>query len=230
MEIRKNYFDFYTPEEWRVILKDHVESGLSVASYCKEKRIPVATFYGWKRRLDPSSVTNFKDRRDKWIKTIEDWEKSGLSKLEYCKERDFPAEVLSLWQKRLNPPLPKRSAFEKWTEIIEDWKKSGLEKAAYCRKKKFGASHFYQWERRITASKDSFSSELEEESLTNPEVSLRDIFVKSAPSETLPPPDLKIEAILPQGHRLCLENSLDEGAFKKWVAPLLAIENENKSG
>lgn len=92
MEIRKNYFDFYTPEEWGEILEDYVKSGLSAATYCKEKRIPTSSFYGWKRKLNPSSVMNLKDRRDNWIHIIEDWENSGLSKREYCKEKGFSAE------------------------------------------------------------------------------------------------------------------------------------------
>jgi len=170
MQIRKNYFDFYTPQEWKMILKDHAKSGLSIAAYCREKRIPTSTFYGWKYKLDSSFAANLKDRRDKWVKIIEEWEKSGLSKLEYCKEQEFSAALLSLWQKRLCPPFSKGSTLEKWTEIIEDWKKSGLEKSIYCRKKKLNTSSFYKWEKKIGSSEHSLLSTKIMEQISKAEV------------------------------------------------------------
>ena len=45
-------------QEWREIVGGQHSSGLSVAGYCRQRRISEASFYAWKRRLR-SSGTGF---------------------------------------------------------------------------------------------------------------------------------------------------------------------------
>ena len=36
---------------WRGILRDQVRSGLSAAAYCRRVRVPLSSFYFWRRKL-----------------------------------------------------------------------------------------------------------------------------------------------------------------------------------
>jgi hypothetical protein len=40
---------------WRQRIKDHAGSGQSVAAYCRDRSLVVATFYWWKARLRKSA-------------------------------------------------------------------------------------------------------------------------------------------------------------------------------
>ena len=44
---------------WRQRIKDHAVSGQSVAAYCRERGLVVATFYWWKARLRKSASALF---------------------------------------------------------------------------------------------------------------------------------------------------------------------------
>jgi hypothetical protein len=41
---------------WKEKLLDWQASGKSVKAWCREKHIPITTFYGWKNRLEKSQV------------------------------------------------------------------------------------------------------------------------------------------------------------------------------
>jgi len=230
MEIRKNYFDFYIPEERKIIIEDWEKSGLNMSAYCRQKRIPIGSFYEWRCKFTPSSCTNLKEIRDKWKKHIEDWQKSGLSKRDYCKGKELLSEVLSQWDKKLNPPTPRKTALEKWTEIVEDWKKSDLEKAVYCRKKKLNPTSFYKWEKKINSSKSSQSlSDLTREPQSQFGIPLNGSFIplelSSTISKSSSSTNPKIEVMLSQGHRFCLEGPFDWENFSSWLTPLLTTKD-----
>jgi transposase-like protein len=36
---------------WREVVREHAASGLSVAAYCRRARVPVSSFYAWRRKL-----------------------------------------------------------------------------------------------------------------------------------------------------------------------------------
>ena len=38
-------------EKWRQIIDGQAGSGLSVAAYCRDRQVPPASFFAWKRRL-----------------------------------------------------------------------------------------------------------------------------------------------------------------------------------
>lgn len=227
MEIRTNYFDFYKPHEWEEIIEDWKKSGLSQAAYCKSKRISVWSFYQWKAKFEPFAHISIQDIRNRWKDRIEEWHKSGLTKRAYCREKEIDPVVFSKWERRLDfsPPLPLAS--EKWGIIIEDWKKSGLKRHEYCRKKKIVYSSFYNWTKRPTAS-DLPSSLIKAEE-AQPEVSLQSPsdsleFKEAIPAEPFYP-DLKMEVVLPQGHRLIFEGLFDREKITAWLEPLLKTGN-----
>ncbi len=231
MGIRKNYFDFYTPEEWKDIIEDCEKSGLRRSAYCKKNKIPLTSFYAWKRKLNPSSAVSLKSITDKWKRVIEKWEKSGLSKGNYCRQKELSINSFSRWEKKFILLAPKKSAFEKWSEIVEDWQKSGLKKSVYCRKRKLVHSSFYMWERRISSSPHPQSPwNLVGGEQPQRENSLKDIFIpltlgevaSKEPSFT----NTKIEVVLAQGGRISLEAPVDGEKLREWLAPLLARKNE----
>ena len=226
MEIRKNYFDFYNPEERKIIIEDWEKSGLNMSTYCRQKRIPIGSFYEWRCKFTPSSCTNLKQIRDKWKKHIEDWKKSGLSKHAYCKEKELSRSDISRWEKRLDPSVSRKTALEKWTEIVEDWKKSGLEKSVYCRRKKLNPTSFYVWEKKLNSSEPPQRlSDLTEESQSQFERSLKDSFT---PLEVISRESFsshsKVDVILSQGHHLSLEDSFDWKTLRGGLMPLLTKE------
>lgn len=231
MEIRKNYFDFYTSEEWEIILEDREKSGLSIPQYCKQKRLAEKTFYTWKNKLNgnPYPHISLQGISDKWKELIDDWKKSGLSKRDYCKGKELFIERFSQWERRFYPPLQEKTALEKWTEIIEDWKKSGLEKAVYCRKKKLNHRPFYEWEKKINSSKPSqLLSDLIREPQSQFEVPLNGSSIPpglnlttSKSASTNP----KIEVILSQGDRFSLEGPFDWEKLSSWLTPLLTTKD-----
>lgn len=38
-------------ERWQGLIAEQQESGLGVAEFCRERSIPVSSFYGWRRKL-----------------------------------------------------------------------------------------------------------------------------------------------------------------------------------
>lgn len=36
---------------WREVVRGHAASGLSVTAYCRRARVPVSSFYAWRRKL-----------------------------------------------------------------------------------------------------------------------------------------------------------------------------------
>jgi hypothetical protein len=38
-------------EQWRGILQKHRASGLTVAAFCRQARVPQASFFAWRRKL-----------------------------------------------------------------------------------------------------------------------------------------------------------------------------------
>jgi len=37
--------------QWRAVVAEQVESGLSASAFCRERRIKISLFYRWRRRL-----------------------------------------------------------------------------------------------------------------------------------------------------------------------------------
>ena len=151
MEIRTNYLNFYSPEEWEKIIEDYERSGLSVPAYSKKKRIPLSSLYGWKYKLRPSSHKHLKQTEDKWIKIMEDWQKSGMAPFSYCKEKKIPPSAFYSWQSKLVPSLynSRKKIPERWKKTIEDWQKSGLSKNVYCQEKELYPDTFSRWQKRL---------------------------------------------------------------------------------
>jgi hypothetical protein len=44
-------------ERWRAVFREQHNSGLSVAAYCRQARVPLASFYAWRRRLRDGAVS-----------------------------------------------------------------------------------------------------------------------------------------------------------------------------
>lgn len=40
-----------TADQWRTLISEHAESGLSQEAFCKRKQLALSTFANWKRRL-----------------------------------------------------------------------------------------------------------------------------------------------------------------------------------
>ncbi len=151
MEIRTNYLDLYSPEEWEKIIEDYEKSGLSGFAYSKKKRIPVSTFYGWRNKLRPSSCKHSKQTKIKWIQIMEDWKKSGLVSYIYCKEKKISFVGFYKWHSKLFPSLPRdhHNVRERWKQRIEDWQKSELSKKVYCQEKELNPNIFSKWQRKL---------------------------------------------------------------------------------
>jgi putative transposase len=45
-----------TPEQWRQLIAEQAESGLSQEAFCKKRRLALSTFANWKRRLASNST------------------------------------------------------------------------------------------------------------------------------------------------------------------------------
>lgn len=224
MTIRTNYLDFYTPEEWEQIMEDWPQSGLTISAYCRNKRIPLSSFYNWKARLDPSSHRSIQDIRNKWKELIEEWHESGLSKHAYCKEKEiFPAH-LSEWERKLGfAPVPK-TPIERWRTIIKDWEKSGLKKHVYCRKQKLDSTAFYRWEKRINSP--NLSSEVKDIQLgTSLQSKVNSLELKATLSQDLSYRSSKMEVLLPQGHHLIFEGTFDWEKINQWIELLLKTKS-----
>lgn len=43
-------------ERWRAVFREQRSSGLSVAAYCRQARVPQASFHAWRRRLQDGAV------------------------------------------------------------------------------------------------------------------------------------------------------------------------------
>jgi len=224
MTIRTNYLDFYTPQEWKQIMEDWSQSGLTISAYCRNKRIPLSSFCNWKGRLDPSSHRSIQDIRNKWKELIEEWHKSGLTKHAYCMEKEIFPDHLSKWERKLNfAPVPK-APIEKWKIIIEDWKKSGLKKYAYCRKQKIDSVSFYSWEKRINSS--NLSSEVKDVQLdASLQSDANSLELRAALSQDLSYHSSKREVLLPQGHHLIFEGTFDWEKINQWIELLLKTKN-----
>ena len=58
-----------TAEQWRSLIAEQAECGLSQAAFCKRKRLSLSTFTLWKRRLaesgEPSATQS--GEQDSWI-------------------------------------------------------------------------------------------------------------------------------------------------------------------
>jgi transposase-like protein len=48
-------------EQWRTIISEQPASGLSIAAYCRQRRVPEASFYAWRRKL--RDTTHFAEVR-----------------------------------------------------------------------------------------------------------------------------------------------------------------------
>lgn len=41
-------------DEWRRVIAEQAGSGMSIAAYCRQRRVPEASFFAWRRKLrDP---------------------------------------------------------------------------------------------------------------------------------------------------------------------------------
>jgi len=58
-----------TAEQWRSLIAEQSESGLSQAAFCKRKRLSLSTFSLWKRRLAEPGVLAATQKEDEatWI-------------------------------------------------------------------------------------------------------------------------------------------------------------------
>lgn len=45
-----------TADQWRALISEHADSGMSQEAFCKEKRLALSTFTNWKRRLSDAAV------------------------------------------------------------------------------------------------------------------------------------------------------------------------------
>ena len=36
---------------WRGVIRDQKASGLSISTFCRERKVPAASFYSWRRKL-----------------------------------------------------------------------------------------------------------------------------------------------------------------------------------
>ena len=58
-----------TAEQWRSLIGEQAESGLSQRAFCKRKRLSLSTFTLWKRRLSEAEVLASAQSEDQatWI-------------------------------------------------------------------------------------------------------------------------------------------------------------------
>lgn len=138
-------------QQWEPLIDEWEKSGLSEATFCKEKKLKNPQFYGWVKRLRPSLyTTNSEKFIKKWEPIIEDWKKSGLNRYVYCREKGLKWNTFCKWEKRINPSHKSHSeeTHAKWSAIIEDWKKSGISPNPYILKNELTCS-FYFWKKRL---------------------------------------------------------------------------------
>ena len=58
-----------TAEQWRSLIAEQADSGLSQAAFCKRKRLSLSTFSLWKRRLSEPGELAVRQNEDQatWI-------------------------------------------------------------------------------------------------------------------------------------------------------------------
>jgi hypothetical protein len=224
MKVRLNYFDSYTPREWRRIVKNWEKSGLSPTQYCKENKVVLNTFYTWRKRFNPDSMRGPEDIINKWKALIEGWKTSGMDKREYCRKQGVLHETMDTWNKKLNPPPLRPTPLERWTLLVEEWKTSGLNKCAYCRKKKIDSSAFHKWERKITSS----LSDIKKERHSQNEVPEKGEMSSQDPNTEVSMTSIeRIEVALPHGHHLCIEGVPMDENVSSWIEYLLAEDSRD---
>jgi len=56
-------------DQWRKLISEQADSGLSQEAYCKQKRLALSTFANWKRRLgsEPAVQDEHKPDPSTWI-------------------------------------------------------------------------------------------------------------------------------------------------------------------
>jgi len=52
---------------WRGVIRDQKVSGLSIASFCRERKVPAASFYHWRRKLADRESLSGEDATAKFV-------------------------------------------------------------------------------------------------------------------------------------------------------------------
>lgn len=226
MTIPWNFTGYYSVEEWKEIIEDWEKSRLSKRAYCKMKGIPSHSFYRWHAKIYSLNSLSLVEIRERWEKIVKNWEKSGLSKSAYCRQRGLNIATLDRWEKKLNPHILRKTiheiATEKWAPIVEDWRKSGLSRYAYCKKNKREYSVFYKW---VKYFGHTCPLDLHLKDKLAIETSMQEYRNSSFPCTLLLKGDgtanQRINIILSQGERFCLEGPFDWPKLMDWLTPLL---------
>ena len=229
VSIRPNY----RMQNWREILKDWEISGLHPKQYCEEKNISIYRFYRWRSKTNHPAYITLKERANKWREILKDWETSGLGINMYCRKNALNPTTLLYWEKKLDPHKIKQTiqqkAVERWKRIFEDFKKSGLSGLAYCQRRGVAGASFYKWKRRLNYSAPQLGLNLIKQE--RPKIALEDYFVSISFGSAIlmgsPPPSTKIDIMLSQRHRLCIEGQVNWKGLNAWLA-LLSQSKLNK--
>ena len=86
-------------QEWKDKLLSQKESGLSIARWCRENRIPYDCFFYWKRRLAEKHLSSPSLRRDSFTELQEVSPESGVQiehgKIRIHLSRHFDIQTLA---------------------------------------------------------------------------------------------------------------------------------------
>jgi len=218
---------------WNEIIKDWEESGLTIKTYCEEKNISPKGLCKKRYKVGHPSYISGKEMANKWREIIKDWESSNLTAGAYALKYELNPSSIRRWDKKLNPhkvhQTRENKALQKWTKIMEEWQMSSLTGFTYCRRSGIEVSSFYKWQKKLNVSGPP-KAHLDFTKQEHPEISLEDHFFSVPFSSAMlmgSPAPKKIEALLPQGHQLCVEGM--EGQFDEeslsWLTLLLQPKN-----
>lgn len=109
---------YRTREEWKKIIEDWQQSGLSKAAYCQKYNIGATAFMNWAQRfmgLDLYQQMIQKTQPpiftlEEWKKIFKEWKQSGLGKEKFCIKKGISITSFCRWEEKLKslkiPNLP----------------------------------------------------------------------------------------------------------------------------